>query len=67
MPQLPLPSPAIPAHADLSTIREAIATVRYLWQLFHAELQDHSARRKLRRLIQRLLNIIRDLDLVTSK
>src|SRR6516162_5127283 len=67
IPQLPLPSPAVPAHADLSTIREAIATVRHLLQLFHAELQDHSARRKLRRLIQRLLNISRELDHVTSK
>ena len=67
IPQLPLPSPAVPAHADLSTIREAIATVRHLLQLFHAELQDHSARRKIRRLTQRLLNISRELDHVTSK
>jgi hypothetical protein len=40
IPQLPLPSPAVPAHTDLPTIREAIATVRHLLQLFHAELQD---------------------------
>lgn len=67
IPQLPLPSPTIPAHADISTIREAIAATRYLLQLFHAQLQDPYARHKLRRLTQRLLNISRDLNHLTSK
>lgn len=67
IPQLPLPSPAILGRADVPTIREAIATVRRLLRLLHAELHDRSARRKLRRLTQRLLNISRDLDHVTSK
>lgn len=67
IPQLPLSSPTTPAHADLSTIHEAIAATRYLLQLFHAQLQDPYARHKLRRLTQRLLNIRRDLNHLTPK
>jgi site-specific recombinase XerD len=67
IPQLPLPSPAAPMHADLSAIREAIAATRHLLQLFHAQLQDPMAQRKLRRLTQRLLNVSRDLNHLTPK
>jgi site-specific recombinase XerD len=67
IPQLPLPSPDAPVHADLSTICHAIATVRHLLQLFHAQLQDASARRRLRRLTQRILNVGRELDHLTAK
>jgi integrase/recombinase XerD len=67
IPQLPLTSPADPAHADLSTVRQAIATVRHLLQLFHVQLVDPGARRKVRRLTQRILNVGRELDNLTSK
>ena len=66
IPQLPLPSPTAPVHADLSSIREAIATTRHLLRLFQAQLQDLRVRRKLRRLTQRLLNISRDLNQLTQ-
>ncbi len=67
IPQLPLPSPADPAHADLPTVRQAIATVRHLLQLFHVQLVDPGARRKVRRLTQRILNVGRELDNLTAK
>jgi site-specific recombinase XerD len=64
IPQLPLPSPTAPVRADLSTIREAVAATRHLLQLFQPQLEA-KARRKLRRLTQRLLNIGRELDHLT--
>jgi site-specific recombinase XerD len=67
IPQLPLPSPTPPVNANLSTIRAAIAATRHLLQLFHPQLEDPTARRKLRRLTQRLLNINRELDHLTQK
>ena len=67
IPQLPLPSPADSAHADLATVRGAIATVRHLLQLFQVQLVDPSARRKVRRLTQRIFNVGRELDNVTAK
>ena len=62
IPHLPLPSSTPPGRADLATIREAIAATHRLLQLFHLQLQDPAARRTLRRLTQRLLNISRELD-----
>jgi site-specific recombinase XerD len=62
IPQLPLPSPTAPGGADLATIRQAIAATHHLLQLFHPQLENPAARHKLRRLIQRLLNINRELD-----
>jgi hypothetical protein len=67
IPQLPLPSPAPPGRADLATIRHAIAATRHLLQLFHHQLEDPIARRKLRRLSQRLFNINCELDHLTPK
>jgi site-specific recombinase XerD len=62
IPQLPVPSPTLPGRADLATIRKAIAATHHLLQLFQPQLEDLTARRKLRRLTQRLLNIGRELD-----
>jgi hypothetical protein len=67
IPQLPLPSPADPAHTDLPTARQAIATVGHLLQLLHLQLVDPGARRKVRRLTQRILNVGRELDNLTAK
>ena len=67
IPQLPLPSTRTPVSPDLSTIRDAVAAARHLLQLFRLQLEDASARRKLRRLTQRLLTIRRELDHLTQK
>jgi site-specific recombinase XerD len=67
IPQLPLASTTAPPRADLSTIREAIAATRHLLQLFRHQLEDAKARRRLQRLLQRLLNISRELDHFTQK
>jgi site-specific recombinase XerD len=66
IPQLPLPSSTAPTRADLATIRQSIAATHHLLQLFQPLLED-KARRKLRRLTQRLLNIDHELDHLTSK
>ena len=66
IPQLPLPSPTAPVHADLSTIRQAIAATRHLLQLLQPQLEV-KAQRKLRRLTQRLLNIGHELDHLSAK
>jgi hypothetical protein len=47
---------------ERAAIRNAIAIVRHLLQLFRLELQDPNARRKLRRLSQRLLTLSHVLD-----
>jgi hypothetical protein len=62
VPQLPLPSlTTAPERVDLVTIRQAIAAARHLLQLFQPQLEA-KAQRKLRRLLQRLLNIDHELD-----
>jgi len=62
IPQLPLPSPTTaPERVDLVTIRQAIAATRHLLQLFQPQLEA-KAQRKLRRLLQRLLNIDHELE-----
>jgi site-specific recombinase XerD len=62
IPQLPLPSlTTAPERVDLVTIRQAIAAARHLLQLFQPQLEA-KAQRKLRRLLQRLLNIDHELD-----
>jgi site-specific recombinase XerD len=66
IPQLPLPSPTAPVHADLSTIRQAIAATLHLLQLLQPQLEP-KAKCKLRRLTQRLLNIGRELDNLPQK
>jgi hypothetical protein len=67
IPQLPVPSVATaPERVNLLTIRQAIATTRHLLQLLQPQLED-KARRKLRRLTQRLLNIDHELDHLTPK
>jgi site-specific recombinase XerD len=65
IPQLPLPTTA-PQPADLTTIRQAIAATHHLLQLFQPQLEA-KPRQKLRRLIQRLLNIAYELDHLTPK
>jgi site-specific recombinase XerD len=65
IPQLPLPSSTAPTRVDLATIRQSIAATRHLLHLFQP-LED-KARRKLRRLAQRLLNIDHELDHLTPK
>ena len=47
----------MPQRVDISSIRDAIAVVRRLLQLFRFQLQEPNAHRKLRRLSQRLLNL----------
>ena len=68
IPQLPLPLTAtsVPVRADLAAVRHAIAATRHLFQLLHPQLEP-SAKTKLRRLTQRLLNIEHELDHLTSK
>lgn len=62
IPQLPLPSlTTAPERVDLVTIRQAIAATRHLLQLFQPQLEA-KPQRKLRRLLQRLLNIDHELD-----
>jgi site-specific recombinase XerD len=65
IPQLPLPSSTAPTRVDLATIRQSIAATRHLLHLLQP-LED-KARRKLRRLAQRLLNIDHELDHLTPK
>ncbi len=66
IPQLPVLSPTVPARLDLATIRQAIAGAHRALQLLQPQLGDQ-ARRKLRRLAQRLLNIDHELDHLTPK
>jgi site-specific recombinase XerD len=67
IPKLPLPQTTTPRRVDLAAIRNAIAAVRHLLQLFRLELQDPNARRKLRRLSQRLLTLGHALDHITQE
>jgi site-specific recombinase XerD len=67
IPKLPLPQTTTPERADLPAIRNAIAVVRHLLQLFRLELQDPNARRKLRRLSQRLLTLSHVLDHIAQE
>ena len=66
IPQLPVLSTTVPARVDLATIRQAIVATHRALQLLQPQLED-KARRKLRRLAQRLLNIDHELDHLTSK
>jgi hypothetical protein len=66
VPQLLLPAPAAPVHADYTTIRQAIAATRPLFQLLQPQLEP-KAKRKLHRLSQRLLNIAHELDDFSAK
>ena len=66
IPQLPLPANKVTAPVDLPVIRQAIAATHHLLQLLQPQLEA-KARRKLRRLTQRLLNIDHELDHLTSK
>jgi site-specific recombinase XerD len=66
IPQLPVLSTTVPARVDLATIRQAIVGTHRALQLFQPQLED-KARRKLRRLAQRLLNIDHELDHLTPK
>jgi Phage integrase family len=66
IPQLPIPSTTNPQQVDLASIRQAIAATRHLLQLFQPQLEA-KARRKLRRLTQRLLNVGYELDHLSPK
>jgi site-specific recombinase XerD len=66
IPQLPVLSTTVPARVDLATIRQAIVGTHRALQLLQPQLED-KARRKLRRLAQRLLNIDHELDHLTPK
>ena len=66
IPQLPVLSTTVPVRVDLATIRQAIVGTHRALQLLQPQLEDN-ARRKLRRLTQRLLNINHELDHLTSK
>ncbi len=66
IPQLPLPANKVTAPVDLPAIRQAIAATHHLLQLLQPQLEA-KARRKLRRLTQRLLNIDHELDHLTPK
>ena len=67
IPKLPLPQATTHERVDLPAIRNAIAVVRHLLQLFRLELQDPNARRKLRRLSQRLLTLSHVLDHIAQE
>jgi site-specific recombinase XerD len=67
VPKLLLPNTTTPQPVDLSTICDAIAAVRNLFQLYCLQLQDPNVRRKLRRLSQRLLNLRHALNHLTPK
>jgi len=67
IPKLPLPQATSLLCADPSTIREAISSTRHLLEMYRLQLDDDRARRKLRRLTQRLFNISRELDHLTQK
>jgi hypothetical protein len=65
IPQLPIPTTAVPTtQADLATIRQTIAATRHLLHLLQPQLPA-KARPKLRRLMQRLLNVDHELDHLT--
>jgi hypothetical protein len=66
IPQLPLPASTAPTRVDLAAIRQSIAATHHLLQLIQPQLED-KARRKLRRLTQRLLNIDHELEHLTPK
>jgi hypothetical protein len=66
IPQLPVLSTTVPARLDLATIRQTIVGTHRALQLVQPQLED-KARRKLRRLAQRLLNIDHELDHLTPK
>jgi len=66
IPQLPLPSTSAPDRVDLTTMRQAITAAHHLFQLFQPQLETR-VRLKLRRLMQRLLNIGHELDHLTSQ
>jgi len=66
IPPLPVPSTTAPVRVDLATIRQAIAGVHRALHLLQPQMED-KARRKLRRLTQRLLNIDHELDHLTPK
>jgi hypothetical protein len=66
IPQLPLPSSTAPMQVDFASVRQSIAATHHLLQLLRPQLDD-KARRKLRRLTQRLLNIDHELDHLASK
>ena len=66
IPQLPVVSTSAPAPLNLATIRQAIAGAHRALHLLQPQLED-KARRKLRRLAQRLLNIDHELDHLTPK
>ena len=66
IPQLPMPDTRVPQHVDFAALRHAVAATHHLFQLFQSQLQDKS-RRKLRRLSQRLLKILPELDHLTTK
>lgn len=68
IPQLPVPpTETTMLRADLSNIRDAISATRHLLRMLQLQLQDATARRRLRRLTQRLLNISRELDHLHQK
>jgi hypothetical protein len=68
IPKLPVPQTTTPERVDLPAIRDAIAVVRHLLQLFRLELQDSpNARRKLRRLSQCLLTLTHVLDHIAQE
>jgi site-specific recombinase XerD len=66
IPQLPMPDPKVPQHVDLAALRHAVAATHHLFQLLQPQLEDRP-RRKLRRLSQRLLKILPELDNLTPK
>ena len=66
IPQLPLPSNTAPTRVDVATIRQSIAATHHLLQLLQPQLED-KARRKLRRLTLRLLNIDHEVHHLTLK
>jgi site-specific recombinase XerD len=64
IPQLPIPDSRVPQHVDLAALRQAVRATHHLFRLFQSQLEQ-KPRHKLRRLSDRLLKILPELDHLT--
>jgi site-specific recombinase XerD len=65
-PQLVLPRAPLPSACDLPGIRQALAAIRHLMEMFRRQLADEQARRKLQRLDKRLRTVAGELDRLST-
>jgi hypothetical protein len=64
IPQLPISDLRVPQRVDLAALRQAVRATHHLFRLFQSQLEQ-KPRHKLRRLSDRLLKILPELDLLT--